>query len=106
MTAAGPTEASAARRAELAVALAAVEDRIMAACNDADRSRDEITLVVVTKYFPLTDVRHLIELGVRDVGESRAQEVVEKFDDEILRLRRVAPGEAGPLLTTHFIGQV
>ena len=39
---------------------------------------DEITLVVVTKFFPASDVRLLADLGVRDVGENRHQEAVEK----------------------------
>ncbi len=42
------------------------------------RDPEEITLVVVTKFFPASDVRLLAELGVRDVGENRHQEAVEK----------------------------
>ena len=41
-------------------------------------SSDEITLVVVTKFFPASDVRLLADLGVGDVGENRHQEAVEK----------------------------
>ena len=66
------------RRAELESALAAVRDRIESACSAAGRSSDEITLVVVTKFFPASDVRLLAELGVGHVGENRHQEAVEK----------------------------
>ncbi len=66
------------RRDEIEQGLAAVRGRIESACADAGRSSDEITLVVVTKFFPASDVRHLAELGVRDVGENRHQEAVEK----------------------------
>lgn len=102
------TEGSAApgaRGAELADALAVVEDRIVAACAGAGRAREEVTLVVVTKFFPASDVRLLLDLGVRDVGESRAREATEKFEDEVLlRHRQRMPGVDA--LTAHFIGQV
>ena len=67
-----------ARRAEIENGLAAVHERIDRACADSGRSSDEITLVVVTKFFPATDVRLLADLGVRDVGENRHQEAVDK----------------------------
>jgi PLP dependent protein len=66
------------RADEIAERLAAVRDRIDSACAAAGRSSDEITLVVVTKFFPASDVRLLAGLGVRDVGENRHQEAVEK----------------------------
>jgi pyridoxal phosphate enzyme (YggS family) len=55
-----------------------VRERIESACSAAGRDSDEITLVVVTKFFPASDVRLLADLGVRDVGENRHQEAVEK----------------------------
>ena len=66
------------RRTEIAHNLATVRDRIAAACADAGRDSDEITLTVVTKYFPASDVRHLLDLGVRDLGENRHQEAEAK----------------------------
>ena len=38
-----------------------------------------VTLVVVTKYFPASDVLLLHQLGVRHFGENRDQEASEKF---------------------------
>ena len=63
---------------EIADGLDAVRERIAAACAAAGRDADEVTLVVVTKFFPASDVRLLADLGVRDVGENRHQEAVEK----------------------------
>lgn len=63
---------------DLAAGLAAVRGRIAEACRDAGRDRDEVSLVVVTKFFPASDVRLLAELGVTDVGENRHQEAEEK----------------------------
>ena len=66
------------RRQELAAGLAAVRERIAGACRESGRAEDEITLVVVTKFFPASDVRLLADLGVRDVGENRHQEAETK----------------------------
>ncbi len=66
------------RRTEIEEGLATVRSRIDDACSAAGRSSEEITLVVVTKFFPASDVRLLADLGVRDVGENRHQEAVEK----------------------------
>ena len=82
-----------ARRDELAAGLDAVRERIDTACRGAGRSSDEVTLTVVTKFFPASDVRLLAELGVRHVGENRHQEAAGKA------------GECADLdLVWHFIG--
>lgn len=47
------------RTSELAENLARVEARIAAACAAAGRAREEVTLVVVTKTYPASDVRIL-----------------------------------------------
>ena len=52
--------------------------RIAGACDRSGRSVDEVTLTVVTKFFPASDVRLLAELGVRHVGENRHQEAQAK----------------------------
>lgn len=77
------------RRAELAANLAAVEQRITRACDDAGRPRDEITLVAVTKTHPRSDVELLAELGVTDIGENRHPE---------------AAGKLVPGVRMHFVG--
>ncbi|MHA7127051.1 YggS family pyridoxal phosphate-dependent enzyme [Janibacter indicus] len=84
------------RREELAERLAAVEARIAAACEDAGRSRDEVQLIVVTKFFPRSDVDLLAELGMRDLGENREQEAAAKLAD----------GGPPSGVRTHFIGQL
>ena len=68
----------AARRDEVAARLAEVRDRIAGACAEAGRAADEVTLTVVTKFFPASDVRLLADLGVTDVGENRHQEAEAK----------------------------
>ena len=55
------------RADELATRLAATRQRLDAARAAAGRA-DEVDLVVVTKFHPVTDVVRLARLGVRDVG--------------------------------------
>jgi pyridoxal phosphate enzyme (YggS family) len=66
------------REAELADNLETVRGRIAGACAAAGRSAEELTLTVVTKFFPASDVRLLAGLGVRHVGENRHQEAQAK----------------------------
>jgi pyridoxal phosphate enzyme (YggS family) len=81
------------RRDELARNLDTVRARIADACERTGRSADEVTLTVVTKFFPASDVRLLADLGVRHVGENRHQEAQAKA------------AECADLeLTWHFIG--
>ena len=71
---------TAARAAELAERLQALEDRLAAACAAADRPRDAVTLVAVTKFHPVSDLEVLRSLGVRHFGESRDQEARTKAE--------------------------
>lgn len=66
------------RREELAAGLRQTQQRIADACVSAGRDPSEVTLTVVTKYFPASDVRLLADLGVTDVGENRHQEAEAK----------------------------
>lgn len=66
------------RRDELAAGLERTEQRIAAACEAAGRDRAEITLIVVTKTYPASDVELLAGLGVTDVGENRHPEAGDK----------------------------
>ncbi|MFB6782229.1 YggS family pyridoxal phosphate-dependent enzyme [Streptomyces sp. NPDC056352] len=83
------------RRTQLAENLAQVEERITSACIAAGRKREEVTLIVVTKTYPASDVRILHELGVRHVAENRDQDAAPK-----------AAACADLSLTWHFVGQL
>jgi pyridoxal phosphate enzyme (YggS family) len=65
-------------RSRLADNVAAVEARIAAACARAGRKREEVSLIAVTKYVDIDVAALLPELGVRDLGESRPQELWRK----------------------------
>ena len=83
------------RREELAANLAEVRERIAAAERAAGRPAGDVTLIVVTKTWPASDVRLLAGLGVGDVGENRDQEALPKHE---------ACADLG--LRWHFIGQL
>ncbi|CAL9633168.1 Pyridoxal phosphate homeostasis protein [Streptomyces sp. enrichment culture] len=83
------------RKDELAANLAKVERRIADACAAAGRARDEVTLIVVTKTYPASDVRILAELGVRHTAENRDQDAAPK-----------AEACSDLPLTWHFVGQL
>ena len=67
-----------ARSEVLAANLDDVRRRIATACAEAGRPDDDVSLVVVTKFFPASDVRILADLGITDVGENRHQEAEAK----------------------------
>lgn len=75
------------------MALAGVRTRIARAADTAGRDPDEVTLVVVTKFFGASDLHVLADLGVSDVGENRHQEAEAKV---------AACADLG--LRWHFIG--
>ncbi|MCC9178081.1 YggS family pyridoxal phosphate-dependent enzyme [Arthrobacter sp. zg-Y750] len=81
------------RAVELADRLGRVRARIAAA--DRPARSGEPRLIVVTKYFPASDVEILAGLGVREVGENKDQEAAAK-----------AAQLHGLGLHWHFIGQL
>ncbi len=85
------------RQAELAGLLAAVRARIDAACRAAGRASSEVTLIAVTKTYPVADIALLAGLGVTDIGENRDQEAAPKA---------AACAALGLPLTWHFVGQL
>ena len=70
-----------------------VESRITEACQRSGRSRDDVTLIAVTKTVSAEVTALLPELGIRDLGESRPQVLWEK-------------AEAIPDVRWHMIGHL
>jgi len=58
--------------------LAALESRIIAACQRAGRKRSDVTLVAVSKTFGADRVDEAIAAGVTHIGENRVQEARDK----------------------------
>lgn len=85
------------RKSEIAGNLQAVEDQISRAVTIAGRKRSEVTLIAVTKNFPVSDIEILYSLGIRDFGENREQEARAKVEALQTRL---------PDIRWHFQGQL
>lgn len=86
------------RTRELRERLGAVKERISRAAAAAARDPADVRLVVVTKYFPVDDVRRLLGLGVKDIAENKDQEASAKVAELSTEER------AG--LRLHFVGQL
>ena len=82
------------REIEIAENLAKVRERIAKAAASSDRNLEEITLIAVTKNFPVSDAQILYELGIRDMGENR--------DEEGARKSEQLPAD----ISWHFQGQI
>lgn len=59
-----------------------VEKKVLKACERAGRSRDEVTLIAVSKTKPVNMLREIYDANVRDFGENKVQELVDK--EEVL----------------------
>ena len=62
----------------LSARLSTVQERIARAAERAHRDAAEITLLAVTKMFPVAAIREAYDLGLREFGENYVQE----FDDK------------------------
>ncbi len=78
----------------LAENLADIEERVQRACLSVGRKRDSVTLVVVSKTVSVSEIQAVYDLGVRDFGESRWQELETKVHQ--------LPSD----IRWHFIGKV
>ncbi|MGV3614928.1 MAG: YggS family pyridoxal phosphate-dependent enzyme [Fimbriimonas sp.] len=80
--------------ANLALNLRAVQDRIARAAEASGRDPASVTLVAVSKTYPVDAIRAAYDLGLRHFGESRLQEAQPKIE--------ILPGD----IQWHFIGHL
>jgi pyridoxal phosphate enzyme (YggS family) len=83
----------------VAPALDEVRERIAAAARRARRDPAAVTLVAASKTVPVERIVEAIELGVTDVGENRAQELVTKAG-------ALARTTKDPRVCWHFLGRL
>ena len=82
------------RAEDIAANLAQVQEKISRAAAASDRTLDEITLIAVTKNFPVSDAQILYDLGIRNMSENR--------DEEGARKSEQLPAD----IRWHFQGQI
>lgn len=56
-----------------------VQEKIEKAVERSGRDASEITLIGVTKNHPVEPMKELVDLGIRDLGENKAQEIRDKY---------------------------
>lgn len=57
-----------------------VEEKINEACKRTNRDRKDINLIAVTKTISVDTISEAIELGMKDIGENKVQEITQKYD--------------------------
>lgn len=63
----------------LAYNLEKVKNKISITAQNAGKSEKEITLIAVSKTKPVSMLQEVYDLGVRDFGENKVQEIMEKY---------------------------
>jgi hypothetical protein len=58
-----------------------VEQNICEACKRAGRDRSEVTLIAVSKTKPVSMINEIYDLGTRDFGENKVQELCSKMEE-------------------------
>lgn len=58
-----------------------VQEKIADACRRCGRKREDVTLIAVSKTKPEEAVREIYELGERNFGENKVQELTEKYEN-------------------------
>src|SRR5688572_12969049 len=94
---------------ELETNLQQVRQRIAAACAEAGRRPESVTLVAVTKNAAPEQIRALISLGVSDLAENYAQQLVQRAAQFAeFHSRRVSAGDAtvAKELRWHMVGHL
>lgn len=64
----------------LADRLGRTRDRVAAACRRSGREPDAVRIVAITKGHPAATLEAALAAGLKDVGENRVREALEKFD--------------------------
>lgn len=101
--------------AQLREAYRTVDQRIGEAAARANRKRDDVILVAVTKYASPDQIRQVVELGQADLGESRVQQLGQRVPQlqEFLSRKKTLAGAAAKTddltpaqIRWHMIGQL
>lgn len=74
--------------------LAKINKTIEQACENCGRSKEEISIIAVTKYVSIERAREALDAGIKDLGENRKEGLLEKFE------------EIGSDARWHFIGSL
>ena len=85
--------------------LQAVRENVAAACARTGRRPEEVSLVAVTKSVGVVEALALLELGVSDLGESRAQQLLARAEELAGCLQRRRNDPPAPV-RWHMVGHL
>jgi PLP dependent protein len=71
-----------------------IRSEIARACNTCGRRPEEITIVAITKTYPIETISQAVALGLTEIGESRIQEAEPKIR------------QLGPIARYHLVGHL
>ncbi len=57
-----------------------VKENIHSSCVKASRKEEEVTLIAVSKTKPVSMLQEAYDAGIRDFGENKVQEILDKYD--------------------------
>lgn len=86
--------------------LAAVEEKIEAACRRAGRARKDVCLMAVSKTHPASAIVEAIQAGITRFGENRVQEFERKREDLLASNIAVNAGAGDTGIEVHLIGHL
>ncbi|MDR1566830.1 MAG: YggS family pyridoxal phosphate-dependent enzyme [Treponema sp.] len=89
---------------DIKTGISRIEERLAAACLRSGRKREEIRLMAVSKFHPLSAVEEAVKQGIRLFGENRVQEGTEKFAG--FRETRRSGGDSRDSVEVHLIGSL
>lgn len=58
-----------------------VQENILKACEKSGRNPEDVTLIAVSKTKPVLMLQEIYDENIRDFGENKVQELVEKYDE-------------------------
>ena len=83
-----------------------VEANICKACENAGRKRSDVTLIAVSKTKPVEMLQTVYDLGPRDFGENKVQEMCEKMEVLPKDIRWHMIGHLQRNKVKYIVGQV
>lgn len=86
--------------------LANVEKNIEQACKNAGRSRDEVTLIAVSKTKPVEMLQEIYDENIRDFGENKVQELCSKMEQLPSDIRWHMTGHLQRNKVKYIVGKV
>ena len=57
-----------------------IESDIASACSESGRNREDVKLIAVSKTKPVSALQEAYDLGIRDFGENKVQELLDKYE--------------------------